>query len=77
MGVDWRFGCFLMALKVLARDDRNRPQDALDLRQLILAASEADLECALEAVRLIEARSFNRERNLVKGMQEAWREFRV
>ena len=43
----------LIALKVLARDDRTRPQDAVDLRALIAAAGESDLALARESVRLI------------------------
>ena len=66
----------LMALKVLARDDQTRPQDAADLRQLIASAQAPDLEAACDAVRLIEARGFNRSRNLVEALMNAWREFR-
>lgn len=67
----------LIALKVLSRDDARRPQDAGDLRQLLLAASPADLERALHAVHLIEARGFHRSRNLVEALLQAWRTFRV
>ncbi len=66
----------LMILKVLSRDDRTRPQDAADLRQLITAAQPSDLVAACDAGRLIEHRGFNRERNLVQQMQQAWLEFR-
>jgi len=66
----------LMALKVLARDDQTRPQDAADLRQLISSAQESDLESASDAVCLIEARGFNRSRNLVEALKNAWHDFR-
>ena len=66
----------LMALKVLARDDQTRPQDAADLRQLIAAAEASDLDAAGCAVRLIEERGFNRSRNLVEALTNTWREFR-
>lgn len=66
----------LMALKVLARDDRTRPQDALDLRLLISAAHPSDLEKACALAQLIEQRGFNRARNLVEGLSTAWTEFR-
>jgi predicted nucleotidyltransferase len=66
----------LIALKVLSRDDRTRPQDASDLRQLIANADSSDLEAACDAARLIEQRGFSRERHLVKAIDEAWNEFR-
>jgi predicted nucleotidyltransferase len=66
----------LIVLKVLARDDRTRPQDAADLRQLIAVAQPSDLEAACNLARLIEQRGFNRSRNLVEGLSSAWREFR-
>jgi predicted nucleotidyltransferase len=66
----------LMVLKALARDDRTRPQDAADLRQLILEAQPSDLAAACEAASLIEARGFNRSRNLPEALQAAWRAFR-
>lgn len=66
----------LIALKVLSRDDRTRPQDAADLRQLIANADAADFESACHAAKLIEHRGFNRERDLVKAINEAWHEFR-
>jgi predicted nucleotidyltransferase len=67
----------LIALKVLARDDRTRPQDAADLRHLIAVANEADLMAACDAARLIESRGFNRQRNLVEAVMQAWHEFRI
>ncbi len=66
----------LMALKVLARDDKARPQDAMDLKMLVAAAQPADFDAAYEAVQLIESRGFNRERNLVEALTHAWQEFR-
>jgi len=66
----------LIALKVLARDDLARPQDAVDLRHLISSAEASDQQGAQAAVRLIEARGFNRTRNLVEALANAWNEFR-
>lgn len=66
----------LIALRVLARDDQTRPQDAADLRQLIASAEASDLEKAGEAVRLIEERGFNRARDLAEALGDAWGEFR-
>ncbi len=65
----------LIALKVLARDDRTRPQDVADLRQLIAVADETDLKAACDAAGLIEKRGFNRSRNLVEAIMQAWQEF--
>lgn len=65
----------LIVLKSLARDDQTRPQDAADLRQLIMVASSSDLTAACEAARLIEERGYNRSRNLVETIIKDWREF--
>ncbi len=54
----------LIALKVLARDDRNRPQDWDDLRALLADASPSEVDEARDALRLIELRGFNRGRDL-------------
>lgn len=66
----------LIVLKSLARDDRTRPQDSADLRQLISVAHESDLAAACDSARLIEKRGFNRSRNLVEAVTNAWHEFR-
>jgi hypothetical protein len=54
----------LIATKVLARDDRTRPQDWDDLRALLAESSAADLDDARELLSLIEQRGFNRGRSL-------------
>lgn len=54
----------LIAMKVLARDDRKRPNDLDDLRALLATASDDEIELAREALRLIEARGYNRGRSL-------------
>lgn len=54
----------LMALKMLARDDRRRPQDLDDLRALLRESSPADLVQARESLLAIEARGYHRERRL-------------
>jgi hypothetical protein len=58
----------LIALKLLARDDVTRPQDLGDLRALMAVAGPEDLAVAHQAVGLIEARGFNRERDLTKAL---------
>ena len=55
---------YLIALKVLARDDISRPQDIADLRALLAVASDTDLEAAGRAIDLITERGFHRRRDL-------------
>jgi predicted nucleotidyltransferase len=54
----------LIAMKLLARDDRRRPADADDLEALRAVATEEDWTAAADAVGLIEERGFARGRNL-------------
>jgi hypothetical protein len=61
----------LLALKVLARDDVDRPQDAADIRALIGVLTADDAHLAIEAAQLIEARGFHRGRDLLSGVREA------
>jgi Domain of unknown function (DUF1814). len=58
----------LVALKILARDDRQRPQDFDDIRALLLEAEPQDLEDARIALRLIEARGYQRGRVLLEEL---------
>ena len=55
---------YLIALKLLARDDRMRPNDADDLASLSAVALEADWAEATSAVELIEQRRYHRGRDL-------------
>lgn len=54
----------LVALKLLARDDEHRPQDAADLRALHAVLSAADRAAARSAAELIVERGFGRGRPL-------------
>lgn len=54
----------LIAVKLLARDDETRPQDAADLRALLDVATPDDIALAREAVALITERGFHRDRDL-------------
>ena len=58
----------LIALKVLSRDDVSRPQDLVDLRTLLAAASAEDLELARHALGLIATRGYDRGRDLLADM---------
>jgi predicted nucleotidyltransferase len=61
----------LIAMKVLARDDRHRPQDFDDLRALLADATESDLTTVREALALVEFRGFNRGRSLSEDFTRA------
>jgi Nucleotidyl transferase AbiEii toxin, Type IV TA system len=54
----------LIALKLLARDDIERPQDIADLRALLRHASPEDVTLARTAISLITLRGYNRGRDL-------------
>ena len=58
----------LIALKLLARDDETRPQDADDLRALTAVADADDFRLARSAVALIEARGYHRDRDLTAAL---------
>lgn len=59
---------YLVALKVLSRDDAKRPQDLVDLRALLGTASAADVATARHALALIAARGYDRGRDLPADM---------
>lgn len=63
----------LIVMKLLARDDRQRPADADDLAALANAATAEDWATAATGVRLVTARAFHRDRNLA-GSLEALRD---
>jgi hypothetical protein len=60
----------LIALKLLARDDLERPQDLADLRSLGKVATSADYQATREAVLLISSRGFARGRDLTVALEE-------
>ncbi len=53
---------------VLARDDHRRPQDLLDLRALLAQLEPAEHERARTALALIQARGYDRGRELVEEL---------
>lgn len=55
----------LLAIKVLAQDERRRPQDRLDIMALLAVAGEEDLRTAREAAALITSRGFHRDKDLL------------
>jgi hypothetical protein len=66
---------FLIALKLLARDDQRRPQDRVDLQKLLAVASETDREQTLAILALIHERGFDRGRDLTRLFAESLAEF--
>lgn len=59
----------LIALKVLARDDIERPQDAADLVALTSVATAEDMSLAAEALRIIADRGYGRDRDLLGALR--------
>jgi predicted nucleotidyltransferase len=62
----------LIAMKLISRDDKRRPQDYQDLRQLSNVADAGEWARAAEAVQLITERGFARRRDL-RAALEQWR----
>ncbi|MBI2218063.1 MAG: nucleotidyl transferase AbiEii/AbiGii toxin family protein [Candidatus Rokubacteria bacterium] len=61
----------LIALKVLARDDRTRPQDVADLVALLATADAEAIALARDALALVVARGFHRRRDLLADLDAA------
>ncbi len=59
----------LLAVKVLARDDKRRPQDLIDIRALLKEATESDLATARRALALIKDRGYHRGRDLFAELE--------
>lgn len=66
----------LIALKVLSRDDDTRPQDIIDLRALIVEATEADLAMARDGLTLITERGYDRGKSLQTDLDALLARFR-
>jgi hypothetical protein len=60
----------LIAMKLLARDDRERPQDLDDIRALLATLTALERKRVRSAIALISKRGFARGRNL----EASWRE---
>ena len=54
----------LIALKVLSANWQRRPQDVLDLQQLISSATDSEIEESRRLLLLIEERGYNRNKDL-------------
>lgn len=66
----------LIALKVLARDDRPRPHDRVDLGAVLGRADVKALEEGRRALRLVAERGFHRGLDLLTALEAARKEFR-
>jgi hypothetical protein len=64
----------LLAMKVLARDDRDRPQDSDDIRHLLAVATPKDLAQARSALTLVAKRGFHRDKKLAADLERFIRE---
>ncbi len=60
----------LIALKVLSANMDNRLQDIIDLKNLLKEASADDLDKARELMRLITARGYNRDKDLLADLEK-------
>jgi len=67
---------YLIATKVLARDDRKRPQDRVDLASLFACATQQDLALARSVLELVTRRGYARGRELVANLDAALVELR-
>jgi predicted nucleotidyltransferase len=66
----------LIALKTLSANWKQRPQDVLDLQQLISAASEQDVATARQMLDLITERGYNRNKDLQKDLDTYVEQFK-
>jgi predicted nucleotidyltransferase len=66
----------LLAQKVLARNDVERPQDRVDIAKLLGVASDGDLAEAERLLLLVEARGFARQRDLIADFRRLRDEFK-
>lgn len=64
----------LIALKVLAMDDRTRPHDRVDLVALLSEAGPAEIGAARAALALIEQRGFHRQKDLTDELEQFLRD---
>jgi hypothetical protein len=59
----------LIAMKVLSRDDANRPQDIADLRALLRKATDGEIQAARGLLEIIHERGFARGKDLLAELE--------
>ena len=67
----------LIAMKILSHDVTRRPQDRLDLSNLLKRCSPEQLELAMVSVRKIRERGFHGGKELGRLLEASIEEFRV
>ena len=67
----------LIALKVLSANWELRPQDVLDLQQLISSATDTEIEESRRLLSLIEQRGYNRNKDLQSELTRYLADFRT
>ena len=60
----------LLAMKILARDDERRPQDLVDIRNILNVAPQNEIERARGALSLIVERGYQRDKDLLRELEE-------
>lgn len=60
----------LLALKILAMDDRTRPQDRLDAVSLLREAAPQEIAAARASLASIQERGFGRDKNLCADLEK-------
>jgi predicted nucleotidyltransferase len=63
----------LLAMKLLARDDRDRPQDSDDIQHLLAVATSRDVTRAKAALALVEKRGYHRGKKLKAELERVLR----
>lgn len=58
----------LLALKILSVDPDNRPQDIIDIKNLLKEADENEINETIALLNLIEQRGYNRKKDLLKEL---------
>ncbi|MDZ4849535.1 MAG: nucleotidyl transferase AbiEii/AbiGii toxin family protein [Pirellulaceae bacterium] len=59
----------LLALKVLSADPNSRPQDVIDIKNLLAEARSEDLEEAIRLLQLVHERGHNRSKDLLTDFE--------
>ena len=67
----------LIAMKVLSADWKTRPQDVLDIQQLLEVAESNDIARARELLALVTERGYNRSKDLQADLAEYITRFKV
>jgi len=67
----------LIAMKVLSYDEVRRPQDMIDIRALLKAATKSDIQLAKKAVRAIDHAKTSSRKSCERGLAKILKKFRI